>query len=56
MNKEQQQKLTREIIQGERDRCASLARMFYDRASRDGMLAAMNAAQEIEALIRNQPL
>jgi len=42
-------------IQAERNRCATLARQMYDQASKHGMLAAMNMAQEIETLIRNQP-
>jgi truncated hemoglobin YjbI len=56
MNKIQQAQMVKEIILGERNRCASLARAFYDRASKDGMLAAMHAASEIEELIRNQPI
>jgi hypothetical protein len=56
MSREKQIAMTQEIILAERNRCASLARAFYDRASKDGMLAAMHAAEEIETLIRNQPL
>lgn len=41
-------------VQAERDRCATLAREFHDRAASDGMIAAMHTASEIETLIRNQ--
>ena len=56
MNKIQQAQLTKDIIVAERNRCASIARQIYDRASRDGMLAAMHTAQQVEHLIREQPL